>query len=302
MTGNVKSDTNLSFSFGGLVHGAARPPSPPAAASSTSPATSPSVQELTVRPSFTAVNEHSKGSAMSVTTPTVVRRKPSADEILESDDEDAPSPTPSTLPLVKRSRRSAMAVSPQATSTPHTVSTASLLKRSYAHAFPPSSASTPASPNTQGSPDAVGGRPPKPTAEHDPENHQIRRLREAERLNWGEIAKVLNEERIAAGKIPGLTDNAVYSRYTRNASKIAAVLGEDSRTADCRRSNVGADGKAGGPRRKKVRWTDELDEMLVRAYKDVMASVWEQVAEKMRGEHEAETVEAAECAKRYQML
>lgn len=37
--------------------------------------------------------------------------------------------------------------------------------------------------------------------EHDPENHQIMRLRVDERLAWADIAQVLNEERISKGKV-----------------------------------------------------------------------------------------------------
>ena len=71
-----------------------------------------------------------------------------------------------------------------------------------------------------------GPRQRKPLAEHDPENHAVKRLREAEHLSWAEIAARLNDARIAAGRVPGLTDNAIYSRYARNAPRIAAANNE----------------------------------------------------------------------------
>jgi hypothetical protein len=40
--------------------------------------------------------------------------------------------------------------------------------------------------------------------EHDPENHEIMRLRVDERLAWADIAQVLNENRIAKGKVSSL--------------------------------------------------------------------------------------------------
>ncbi|KAI9842849.1 MAG: hypothetical protein M1837_006870 [Sclerophora amabilis] len=67
---------------------------------------------------------------------------------------------------------------------------------------------------------------PTPRASQDPENHEIKRLRETERLPWAVIATRLNEARVEDGKVPCLTDHAVYSRYTRNARAIAQANGE----------------------------------------------------------------------------
>ncbi len=49
----------------------------------------------------------------------------------------------------------------------------------------------------------------KLVAERDPENHEIKRLRDVEGLKWGEIADKLNKARIAAGKVPGLTGKSI---------------------------------------------------------------------------------------------
>jgi len=37
--------------------------------------------------------------------------------------------------------------------------------------------------------------------EHDPENHEIMRLRVEERMGWADIAEALNEDRISQGKV-----------------------------------------------------------------------------------------------------
>lgn len=63
-------------------------------------------------------------------------------------------------------------------------------------------------------------------AELDPENQEIVRLFQEENLNWSQIAKNPNERRIAAGKAPTLTDNAIYGLYHRNGPRLAAARGE----------------------------------------------------------------------------
>jgi hypothetical protein len=63
----------------------------------------------------------------------------------------------------------------------------------------------------------------KGIAEHDPANHEIKRLREEKNLKWDQIADILNKRLIAQGKNPAFTHNSVYSRYTRNAARIAAM-------------------------------------------------------------------------------
>ena len=61
---------------------------------------------------------------------------------------------------------------------------------------------------------------------YDPENHEIMRLRQEENLDFQEIANKLNEARYKTGGKDELTDNAVYSRYTRNAPLIAQMRNE----------------------------------------------------------------------------
>jgi hypothetical protein len=62
--------------------------------------------------------------------------------------------------------------------------------------------------------------------EHDPENHMIMNLRCNESYAWGAIAKILNQERVKQGGEPTWTEPAVYSRFKRNAPKIAEMNGQ----------------------------------------------------------------------------
>lgn len=50
-------------------------------------------------------------------------------------------------------------------------------------------------------------------AELDPETQEIVCLHPEDKLNWSQIAKRLNQKRIANGKEPRLTANAIHSRY-----------------------------------------------------------------------------------------
>lgn len=61
---------------------------------------------------------------------------------------------------------------------------------------------------------------------YDPENQEIMRLRQEEDLDFQAIADRLNAERKKNGVRDDLTDNAVYSRYTRNAPLIAQMRNE----------------------------------------------------------------------------
>ena len=66
----------------------------------------------------------------------------------------------------------------------------------------------------------------RPSGKYDPENHEIMRLRQEEKLDFQYIADRLNEARSRNGVKGDLTDNAVYSRYTRNAPLIAQLKNE----------------------------------------------------------------------------
>lgn len=60
----------------------------------------------------------------------------------------------------------------------------------------------------------------------DPENIIIKTLRQEQKLTWNEIANYLNQERLNKGEAATFTDAAVYSRFVRNAPRIATSVGE----------------------------------------------------------------------------
>lgn len=66
----------------------------------------------------------------------------------------------------------------------------------------------------------------RPNVEEDPENILIKTLRQDQKLPWSEIASHLNQERLTRGEAATLTHTAVYSRFVRNAPRIATSVGE----------------------------------------------------------------------------
>jgi hypothetical protein len=62
--------------------------------------------------------------------------------------------------------------------------------------------------------------------EEDPESIIIKTLRQDQNLSWNEIANYLNQGRRNKGEAANFTDAAVYSRYVRNAPRIATPIGE----------------------------------------------------------------------------
>ncbi|KAF2870567.1 hypothetical protein BDV95DRAFT_607725 [Massariosphaeria phaeospora] len=62
--------------------------------------------------------------------------------------------------------------------------------------------------------------------EDDPENQRIKELRQDHKMDWTAIANYLNEERLKNGQAPVCTQASVYSRFVRNAPRIAASKGE----------------------------------------------------------------------------
>ena len=177
----------------------------------------------------------------------------------------------------------------------------------------------------------LGNRVHKPVAEHDPENHEIKRLRD-EGLNWAEIVQEINNQRVKTGRLPNLTENAVYLRYMRNAPRIAAANGEtwsrrtrgtsptDSPSSDANNVSPSVSVNRRPRKRKRSRdtatrkmaavqrdleataqFTPEQDELLVRVHKEVLDETWETVSRRIvdRGgpKFDPET-----CARRYSML
>ncbi|KAI9761630.1 MAG: hypothetical protein M1835_008142 [Candelina submexicana] len=140
----------------------------------------------------------------------------------------------------------------------------------------------------------------KLVAERDPENHEIKRLRDVEGLKWGEIADKLNKARIAAGKVPGLTDNAIYSRYTRNAPRIAANAGEtwDPTVNHPKPANTEAEKFKLAP---LPPFSARDDELLVIAYQEIMAETWDLVAARLHKKG-GNKFDKEAVARRYQSL
>ncbi|KAI4958767.1 hypothetical protein J4E86_004373 [Alternaria arbusti] len=66
----------------------------------------------------------------------------------------------------------------------------------------------------------------RPSVEEDPDNILIKTLRQDQKLLWSEIASHLNKERLSKGEPATFTDAAVYSRFVRNAPRIATSVGE----------------------------------------------------------------------------
>ena len=147
-----------------------------------------------------------------------------------------------------------------------------------------------------GIPSPTTGKIAKPSAHHDPENHEIKRLRDMG-LSWGEIAEQLNKQRIKSGRLPGLTENAIYSRYMRNAPKIAAAKGQQWTAKQVGNKLSGQNIIAPQP----LIFKPEEDEMLVRAYKDVMDDTWKLVSERIVTKGGPKFTPES-CARRYHMI
>jgi hypothetical protein len=79
---------------------------------------------------------------------------------------------------------------------------------------------------TTGIPVHAPTRKTKKRVEDDPENALIKTLRQHHSMEWSAIANFLNEERLKRGEPANLTHPAVYSRFVRNAPRVAAKEGE----------------------------------------------------------------------------
>ncbi|KAJ4353538.1 uncharacterized protein N0V89_005268 [Didymosphaeria variabile] len=64
------------------------------------------------------------------------------------------------------------------------------------------------------------------TVEEDPDNQTIKTMRAEHHMSWQAIVTHLNNERLKRGEPQTWTSAAVYSRFVRNAPRIAAAQGE----------------------------------------------------------------------------
>ncbi|KAF2760594.1 hypothetical protein EJ05DRAFT_290163 [Pseudovirgaria hyperparasitica] len=135
--------------------------------------------------------------------------------------------------------------------------------------------------------------------EHDPENHEILRLRTIEKLQWSEIARLLNADRAAAG-IPGLlTDAAVYGRFVRNGPRIAALEGKELDPKDY--MHIRHKKLTRQEPEKFAQWTPAHDEALVHSLFQAEDELWKRVAELLE-DKTGMPFDAQDCFKRYQLI
>jgi hypothetical protein len=116
--------------------------------------------------------------------------------------------------------------------------------------------------------------------EQDPENHMINRLRCDEHYAWGVIAEILNGERIKQGGNPTLTSAAIYSRFVRNAPRIAQMQGEIFDPKGY--MHIKNEKKSRSKNMPLPPLSEPNQVMLVEAYEEVQANFWEHVADSMR--------------------
>ena len=126
-------------------------------------------------------------------------------------------------------------------------------------------------------------------------NHDIYRLRQ-ENKHFHEIADIINNARPANGKPLDLTGNAVYGRYKRNATLIAAARGEIFKPCQL--------DKDAGTILKAITQPvpagfDDIEDMfLVEAYQYVMENTWLLVSKRLE-EMSGLLHDPADCANRY---
>jgi hypothetical protein len=134
--------------------------------------------------------------------------------------------------------------------------------------------------------------------EQDPENHEIKRLRQEERLSWNAIANILNVERIKHGGEPTHTDASVYSRFVRNGPRIAQMQGETLNPKEWMHLKDEKAAKEGSGGRRRTKWEEQDKVFLVEAFGEVQQGFWEMVAQALE-EKSGKKFEAKECAEMY---
>jgi len=237
------------------------------------------------------------------------RRKNNA---LESDSDGDESDT-GIFVRAERSTRTAHQQSEALNSNPSTRPSSSFSEPTISSASA-SSTSTPGVPTnyahelkkalTQHHPANIAGAiaPRKRAPEYDPENYEIKRMRVEESRSWGDIARMLNDRRIANGQTPSLTEAAVYGRFVRNGPRIAAAHGEDFNPSDYMHlRNVKASLEAAPPKAPVEKFSAQHDALLVEAHHEVQQGFWDAVADRLQ-EKSGKKFTPEQCAKRYQQL
>jgi hypothetical protein len=135
---------------------------------------------------------------------------------------------------------------------------------------------------------------------NDPENIAIVNMKENTDWTFQEIADILNEQRVKAGKDPKLTVCGVNGRYNRTAPIMFAAQGLHFVPLSERKKHGGGH----GTRTKKFAWKPEDDAVLVETVKNIDTEKWARVADALNQELQGgrQVFDAESCAKRYAVL
>lgn len=136
------------------------------------------------------------------------------------------------------------------------------------------------------------------TGEFFQENHEIYRLRQ-ENKQFDEIAEIINNARFADGKPSRLTGSAIYGRYTRNATLIAAARGEVFKP--CKIDVQAGTNLKAIMKTVPAGFDDNEDRLLVEAYKYVMENKWLLVSKRLE-ETTGRVHDSGDCASRFAYL
>lgn len=126
---------------------------------------------------------------------------------------------------------------------------------------------------------------------NDPENILIVNLKENEGMRWEEIAKRLNDNRIATGMKPDLTANSVHNRYNRNAPILFAAEGKEFIPIKERRPGY----------KTSSAWNPERDQALIDAVRSQEESKWFSIAQ-IYSERMGHVIDAQTAAYRFSLI
>lgn len=115
-----------------------------------------------------------------------------------------------------------------------------------------------------------------------------------------ETLKSISGKRSAIGKVAGLTANAIYGRYKRNASLVAAVKRENFEQSQLDKVQ-GTSAALADADNEVVKFSARDDMLLVQAYNDVKDNMWKAVGQRIK-ELGGQNFEAKDCAARYSQL
>jgi hypothetical protein len=109
---------------------------------------------------------------------------------------------------------------------------------------------------------------------NDPENIAIVNMKEQDGLSFEQIANILNERRVQAGKNPNLTITGCNGRYNRTAPLLFAAQGQEFTPLSQRKGH----GKHGASLLDQAVFNNDTDIELVNCVKEVDSQKWYSVA------------------------